>query len=58
MIYLFSKFFLLEKDVRQEKIREEFLTTLRLINQCSEDVKKLQQRDGEDINKRTATFRR
>nr|CAH0112438.1 unnamed protein product [Daphnia galeata] len=47
-----------DKDVRQEKIREEFLTTLRLINQCSEDVKKFQQRDGEDINKRATTFRR
>ncbi|XP_046633192.1 trichohyalin-like isoform X2 [Daphnia pulicaria] len=48
-----------DKDVRQEKIREEFITTLRLINQCTEDVKKLQQRDTEDSSKRTTTtFRR
>jgi hypothetical protein len=56
---MFFKNVLLDKDVRQEKIREEFITTLRLINQCTEDVKKLQQRDTEDSSKRTTTtFRR
>ncbi|XP_032785045.2 myosin-11 isoform X1 [Daphnia magna] len=47
-----------DKDVRQEKIREEFVTTLKLINKCSEDVKRLQQRESDDSSKRTTMFRR
>ncbi|XP_059351454.1 trichohyalin-like isoform X3 [Daphnia carinata] len=47
-----------EKDVRQEKIREEFVATLKLINKFSEDVKKLQQRESDDSSKRTTMFRR
>jgi len=48
-----------DKDIRQEKVREEFMNSLRHIDQCGEDIRRLQQqRDGEDINKRTTSFRR
>jgi len=47
-----------DKDIRQEKVRDEFMNSLRQINQCGEDIKRLQQRDGDEINKRTTSFRR
>lgn len=47
-----------DKDVRQEKVREEFMAALRIINHCGEEVKRLQQREGDDTAKRAALFRR
>lgn len=47
-----------DKDTRAEKVRDEFMNSLRQINQYGEDIKRLQQRDGEDGSKRTAAFRR
>ena len=61
IFFCFFVFFSLiaDKDIRQEKVREEFMNSLRNIDQCGEDIKRLQhQRDGEDINKRTTSFRR
>ena len=51
--------YFIERDIRQEKVREEFMGVLRQINQCGEDIKRLQQRDNnDDSTKRTSAFRR
>ena len=46
-----------ERDIKQEKVRDEFMSSLRQINQYGEDIKRLQQKDNGDA-KRTAAFRR
>ena len=46
-----------DRDVRQEKVREEFMNSLRQISQCGEEIKRLQQRGTVDPG-RTTSFRR
>lgn len=47
-----------ERDIRQEKVRDEFMNSLRQINQYGEDIKRLQQREGDENAKRASAFRR
>ena len=57
-MYIFIPHISTDKDTRQEKVKEEFMNSLRHISQCGEEIKRIQMKDVDDANKRGTSFRR